>query len=43
MSSETELEGYNVEEREYSPSLLNEIMAQTRLTPGDDAYDIAKQ
>lgn len=42
MSSETELEGYNVEEREYSPSLLNEIMAQTRLTPGDDAYDIAK-
>lgn len=43
MSSETELEGYNVEEREYSPSLLNEIMAQPRLTPGDDAYDIAKQ
>ncbi|TBL40479.1 type VI secretion system contractile sheath large subunit [Hafnia alvei] len=43
MSSETELEGYSVEEREYSPSLLNEIMAQTRLTPGDDAYDIAKQ
>ncbi|MBI0277055.1 type VI secretion system contractile sheath large subunit [Hafnia alvei] len=43
MSSEIELEGYNVEEREYSPSLLNEIMAQTRLTPGDDAYDIAKQ
>lgn len=43
MSSETELEGYNVKEREYSPSLLNEIMAQTRLTPGDDAYDIAKQ
>lgn len=43
MSSETELEGYSVEEREYSPSLLNEIMAQTRLSPGDDAYDIAKQ
>lgn len=43
MSSETELEGYNIEEREYSPSLLNEIMAQTRLTLGDDAYDIAKQ
>lgn len=43
MSLETEIETSGTEERAFAPSLLNEIMAQTRLAPGDDAYDIAKQ
>ncbi|MBJ8834265.1 MULTISPECIES: type VI secretion system contractile sheath large subunit [Citrobacter] len=40
---EDELVSTRVEQGSHAPSLLDEIMAQTRIQPGADGYDIARQ
>ncbi|MGK7630700.1 type VI secretion system contractile sheath large subunit, partial [Salmonella enterica] len=38
---EEELVSTRTEQGSHAPSLLDEIMAQTRIQPGADGYDIA--
>ncbi|QGH28820.1 hypothetical protein GHC21_03625 [Kluyvera intermedia] len=40
---EEELVSARTEQGSHAPSLLDEIMAQTRIQPGADGYDIARQ
>lgn len=40
---EEELVSTRAEQGSHAPSLLDEIMAQTRIQPGADGYDIARQ
>lgn len=40
---EEELVSTRTEQGSHAPSLLDEIMAQTRIQPGADGYDIARQ